>query len=77
MVVVRDETVASPSAGLCRSAVSGVVTGGDRRGLTIVASTAGDPFLTEHSTCQVVPDLNRHGAGGRNLYLSFRPDGAA
>jgi len=51
--------------------------GGDRRGLTIVASTAGDPFLTEHSTCQVVPDLNRHGAGGRNLYLSFRPDGAA
>ena len=34
-------------------------------------TTAVDTFLAEHPTCQVVADLNRHGAGGRKLYLSF------
>jgi hypothetical protein len=35
-------------------------------------TTAVDAFLAEHPGYEVVADLNRHGAGGRKLYLSFR-----
>jgi len=35
-------------------------------------TTAVEAFLAEHPRYEIVADLNRHGAGGRKLYLSFR-----
>jgi predicted O-methyltransferase YrrM len=39
-------------------------------------TTAVQAFLAENPRCEIVADLNRHGAGGRKLYLSLPPDGA-